>query len=320
MIKRTFLISLVLVLIFLGSFIPFFIYLSTPSLPRNPSITVQKGMTLRAISLKLEENGIIRHSWAFLTYARLMGAAKKLQAGEYHFEEAISPRNVLKRLATGAVTLYKIQLIEGWTTKQFADYLKTLEFIEDPNFSEAFLDLAKDLEGYLLPDTYYFPPEATTKDFLLTLTNEFEKSYGEILQNVATPPTLSKHEIVTLASLIEKETGVDTERSLVASVFYNRLAKGMRLQSDPTIIYGLKNFDGNIRKKDIHNPHRYNTYVHKGLPPGPICNPGKASIIAALQPAQTDYYYFVSKQDGSHYFSKTGREHINAVRKYQLGK
>ncbi|MDZ4225007.1 MAG: endolytic transglycosylase MltG, partial [bacterium] len=155
-------------------------------------------------------------------------------------------------------------------------------------------------------------------DYLTAFVKLFDKNYQKALEGLPSLPAYSQHQIVTLASIIEKETGIDAERPIIASVFYNRMAKGMALQSDPTIIYGLKNFTGDIKKTDIRNPHPYNTYVHAGLPPGPICNPGLASIKAALHPAKTDYFYFVSKGDGTHHFSATAKEHIEAVKFYQL--
>ncbi|MBI4124423.1 MAG: endolytic transglycosylase MltG [Deltaproteobacteria bacterium] len=284
----------------------FFFYIFIPIQPQTAEIAVAEGKTLRQIAEQLEKDGVIRDANAFIAYAALTGGSEKVQAGEYRLAGALSIHRVLDTLVKGEVILHKVQIIEGWTIRQIADYLRMLDFIDDPTFAGEFLELAKEHEGYLLPDTYHFSRQAGPRKYVETFLKAFNDFYPE-----------AKPEIVTLASIIEKETGLEEERPLIASVFYNRLNKRMGLASDPTVIYGLKNFDGNLRKEDLSNPHPYNTYVHAGLPPGPICNPGRASILAALNPAQTDYLYFVSKNDGSHHFSSTLAEHNQAVRKYQ---
>lgn len=283
-----------------------FYYIFVPIQPQTAEITVEEGQTLRQIAQQLERSGVIRNANVFIAYAVLSSRAKKLQSGDYRFDKKISTHRVLEKLVKGEVILHKVQIIEGWTVRQIANYLKTLDFIGDPTFADEFLELAKEHEGYLFPETYRFSKRAAPRDYVETFLKTFRNFYPD-----------PKPEVVTLASIIEKETGLDAERPLIASVFYNRLKKGMGLASDPTVIYGLKNFDGNLRKEDLSNPHPYNTYVHAGLPPGPICNPGRASIQAALNPEQTDYLYFVSKNDGSHHFSSTLAEHNQAVRKYQ---
>lgn len=308
-----------------------FMYVYTPVTPRDPRVSIEKGMSLKQVVGLLSGQGIIEYPTLFRVYAKLAGKGGRIQAGEYLFEKAHSPKDVLERLVSGKVIPLRVSIIEGWNLKQIAGSLDALEFLKDPRgFRQEWLRLAEDpvfagslgipaqsLEGYLFPETYHFPLNASPADFLKAFVKEFEKNYERALRDAPNPP-LPKQQIVTLASIIEKESGVDAERPQVASVFYNRLGKKMPLQSDPTIIYGLQNFDGNIRKEDITNPHPYNTYVHAGLPPGPICNPGLASLKAAMSPAHTDYLYFVSKKDGTHYFSKSLEEHSEAVRKYQL--
>jgi len=213
-----------------------------------------------------------------------------------------------------------------------AFYLSTVDFLNTPDFSETFLQLCEDenfiaglgidaetLEGYLFPETYRVSSNTTPEELIRMMVKTFWILYRqrvEPVRNVDWP--LSK--ILTLASIIEKETGAPEERPLIASVFHRRLEKGIRLQSDPTVIYGLENFDGNLRKVDLLNPHLYNTYFHAGLPPGPIANPGLESLVAAVRPADTQYLYFVSKGDGTHQFSETIGEHNEAVGKYQLRK
>ena len=174
------------------------------------------------------------------------------------------------------------------------------------------------LEGSLFPDTYAVTRATTPQDLVIHMTGNFRKVVAAMITPLAVRIPWNERQILTVASMVEKETGVDAERPIIAGIFYRRLSKGMPLQSDPTVIYGLKNFDGNIRKTDLQNPHPYNTYAHAGLPPGPICNPGLPSLRAAVQPAVTDYLYFVSKGDGTHHFSSTAQQHLEAVRQYQL--
>lgn len=317
--------------LFLAAALSFLIYIHIPHQPKEPKITIEEGLPLREIARRLQSQEIIKHAFPFLIDAKLTGQTKKLKAGDYDFSNKVSLDQVLNKLAKGEVILNKVQIIEGWTLQQIAAHLKSLDFIKDPNFSLEFLRLSKDvnfiqslglkapaLEGYLLPDTYYFSARAAPKDLYQTFVAAFKKFYEAALKELPAPPKLSQHQVITLASMIEKETGKEEERLLIASVFLNRLEKGMFLASDPTVIYGLKNFNGDLTKKDLDNPHPYNTYLHRGLPPGPICNPAQASILAVLKPAQTNYLYFVSKGDGTHYFSSTSQEHAAAVKKYQM--
>ncbi len=330
MIKRFLIVGFSLSALLLGLFTTFWITIHIPARPRESHITLSKGMTLRQIARTLREKGIVRQEWAFIVLAHLMGKSRQLQAGDYLFEKELTPAQVLDLLAKGVVVLYKVQIIEGWTLNQIGHYLSTLPFIQDPGFVPEFLRLAHDrdfidslelhapsLEGYLLPDTYSFSLGSRPKEYLETFVGAFKNYYQELLKETETLPVFSEHETSTLASLIEKETGRDEERGLIASVFYNRLKKKMPLASDPTVIYGLKNFSGNLTKQDLARSHPYNTYLHTGLPPGPICNPGRASLLAALKPTQTDYLYFVSKNDGTHHFSKTVEEHAAAVQRFQ---
>ncbi|MDO8494757.1 MAG: endolytic transglycosylase MltG [Deltaproteobacteria bacterium] len=319
-----------LFVLFLGLLIPFCVHLGKPVSAISPIINIEKGMSLRQISHVLEEQRIVSNGWFFLLYAHLRGKGESIKAGEYDFSETSSPRQVLKRLVKGLVRTYPIQIVEGWSLTEIARSITATGPNRDPTFIAEFSKLTRDknfitslglsvnsLEGYLFPDTYNFNRQETPRDYLRTFVEEFKRNYSALLDEEKPKTFLNQHQIVTLASIIEKETGKEEERPIVASVFYNRLKIGMPLQSDPTIIYGLKNFDGNIRKKDILNPHPYNTYVHRGIPPGPIASPGKNSLRAALFPATTTYLYFVSRNDGTHHFSSTGAEHVKAVQKYQ---
>jgi UPF0755 protein len=194
-------------------------------------------------------------------------------------------------------------------------------FIEaacDPHLAEALGIEGRSLEGYLFPETYHFHKGVTPEQMIRKMVSQFHVVFNSRWIARAKEQGFSVHEVVTLASIVEKETAKSDERPLIASVFLNRLKKRMRLESDPTVIYGIENFDGNITRKDLQSNTPYNTYRIKGLPPGPISNPGKASMEAVLYPTNEPYLYFVSKNDGSHHFSSTFSEHRRMVRKYQL--
>jgi len=330
-VKRIFKVCIFLLLPLLAALSLVFVYLHHPIQPREAVMVVEKGMAFRTVTSHLAKRGIIEYPWFFFLYAHLRGETKYIKAGEYLFSQPVSPLDVLQRLVHGRVNAFKVQIIEGWTLHQIANYLAGLPFIKNPEFKKEFLELTENkdfiqsleinsptLEGYLFPNTYYLYADTPPADYLRNFVKEFQKNYQLATSTLKTIPVYSQNQIMTLASLIEKEAGVEGERSLVASVFYNRLAKGMSLQSDPTVVYGIKNFDGDIKKADLTNPHPYNTYIHAGLPPGPICNPGLASIKAALQPAQTNYIYFVSKGNGTHQFSETIQEHEEGVKRLLL--
>jgi UPF0755 protein len=201
--------------------------------------------------------------------------------------------------------------------------MKETEFISSATDSsfvrEEGID-AETFEGYLFPDTYYFSKDVTSEKIISAMVKKFRSVFTSTYKEQAKKLGLSIHRAVTLASIIEKETGDPEERSVISSVFHNRLKKKMRLESDPTVIYGIKDFDGNIKKRHLKTSTPYNTYQIPGLPPGPIANPGKKAIEAALFPADTDFLYFVSKKDNTHMFSTNIRDHNKAVRKYQLKK
>ncbi|MEJ2039528.1 MAG: endolytic transglycosylase MltG [Desulfosarcinaceae bacterium] len=220
-----------------------------------------------------------------------------------------------------------VTIPEGYTFKQIASELARLGLADE----QAFIDLASDpatvhdfglegetMEGYLFPDTYYFPKGLPAKSIMAKMVERFRQQVPREWSQRARQLGLSLYQVITLASIIEKETGDASERPLISSVFHNRLKKHMRLESDPTVIYGIKNFDGNLTRKHLTTRTPYNTYTIRGLPKGPIANPGRDAIRAALYPAQTDFLFFVSKKDSTHHFSKTIEEHNRAVRKYQL--
>ncbi len=306
-------------------------FLNTPFDPaaENIHFTIAQGQHLSDISTQLEQRSIIANSTYFNYYARFKNADKKLQAGDYVISAADTPKQILNTFLTGRVALSRMTVPEGWDIRQISELLADFvscsqnEFIalcRDPAYVKSFGIPSDSLEGYLFPDTYFFPGDASCKTIISTMVNHFHTVFTPDMDAQADALGFTRHEIVILASIIEKETGDPDERPLIASVFHNRLEKKMRLESDPTVIYGIPDFDGNIKRIHLRTPTPYNTYQINGFPAGPIANPGRHAILAALYPAQSDYLFFVSKKDSTHHFSRTYPEHHQAVRKYQLGK
>lgn len=291
-------------------------------------LTIRPGESFRSIARNLFQKGLIRSPARFRLYARFSGHHRALKAGEYSFRGENSPRQILDRLVEGRVKLYRITIPEGYTVQQIAGLVAAAGLSEKETFAAAANDPerarqkgieAESLEGYLFPDTYHFPRGSALEDILDAMVQRFEAVMTDERRAKAEAIGFSVHEVVTLASIIEKETGEPSERPLISSVFHNRLRKNMRLQTDPTVIYGIPDFDGNLTRKHLRTPGPYNTYLNKGLPPGPIASPGEAAIDAALHPVESDYLFFVSRKDRTHQFSATLEEHRQAVRKYQLG-
>lgn len=289
---------------------------------------VKEGATLKEVAVELERNALIKNNHLFLLWTRLMGYGKDIKAGEYALSADMPPAKILNILRRGAIITHPVTIPEGFTSEQIATLLQDKglvdrdEFIslaKDPEISRRYGMAADGLEGYLYPDTYHFSRGLPALSIIDTMIKRFRQVVGP-LEARAEEIGMKMADVVTLASIVEKETGLGEERPLIASVFLNRLKKKMRLESDPTVIYGLKDFDGNLRKTDLSDRSPYNTYMISGLPPGPIANPGLDSIKAVLYSARTDYIYFVSKNDGSHYFSKTLTEHNKAVGIYQKRK
>jgi UPF0755 protein len=296
----------------------------------QPSATrvfaVAPGETLGSIATRLESEGLVRSAFAFKALARWRDQESALQVGEYSLSPDVAPDEILTRIVQGHVVTYELVIPEGFTVAQIAERVAAAELAE----RDAFLAVARSaaiatsfgvegdtLEGYLYPETYRMPRGLSAEEVARVLVDHFLAQWRN-LEPAAVAAGLSMREVATLGSIIEKETGAPEERPLIASVFLNRIARGMRLETDPTVIYGIPNFDGNIRRRhleDRSNP--YNTYVIPGLPPGPIASPGRASLEAVLKPADSEYLFFVSRNDGTHVFSKTYREHVAAVSRYQ---
>lgn len=289
-------------------------------------IEIAEGTTYNGVSELLEREGLITSRIYFRLLGAWTGNEKNIKPGEYGLHTAMRPMELLDLLVRGKILHYQVVIPEGSTARQIAKLLEAaklteaevfMKVVDDPTLMSEFGIEGESLEGYLFPDTYQFPKRTPPHEIVRRMVTRFQAAYDESLRRRADQLRMTQREVVTLASIIEKETGHPSERGLISAVFHNRLKKKMRLQSDPTVIFALTEFDGNIRKKDLGIPSPYNTYRFIGLPPGPIANPGKEALYAALHPADVDYLYFVSKNDGTHLFSKTLREHNNAVNKHQ---
>jgi UPF0755 protein len=306
------------------------------SAPEDPGqevlFHVEPGDNFDKVAKRLEEQGLITNLQYFRLYARYKKQLESIQAGEFMLNTGWPPPKVLETLVSGRPILYRLALREGltwWETAKVVDEAGHAEYgdfaatIKDPELLRKYDIPFDSAEGFLFPETYLLQ-RPRTKD-ARPIVEMLLKTFWENAKKVwpgERPSPEELRRIVILASLVEKETGAPEERARVAGVFAKRLEKRMLLQCDPTTIYGLGlSFDGNLRRKHLNDPENpYNTYQHPGLPPGPICSPGLDSLLAAKNPEDHDYLYFVSMKDGTHYFSKTLREHNNAVRKYQLGR
>ncbi len=306
-------------------------FIETPCSTREKQITfaITPGQNLRQIAANLENQGLITNQTLFKLYVRYKRAATRLMAGEYQLSAHTPPARILDQLLKGKVRLYRLTIPEGLNMDEIAllvqktNQCAVAEFLSLCRDKEFIKSLAVDshsLEGYLYPDTYFFPKQTPCRQIIRKMVTTFHKIYTKEWATRTKEMGFSVHEIVTLASIIEKETGDASERPLISSVFHNRLKKKMRLESDPTVIYGDKDFDGRIRRRHLKRVTPYNTYQLRGLPLGPIANPGALALVATLYPDTSKYLFFVSKNDTTHYFSKTLAEHNRAVRKYQLNR
>jgi UPF0755 protein len=293
-------------------------------------ILIEQGLGRRAIAERLSSEGVLRFRGPFLFYAYAQ-PGRTLKAGEYVFDRPMTPAEVFSKLERGEVRLYPLVIREGLTRWEIAAEVERLglgtreAFLRATENTGLIRDLApqaKNLEGYLFPETYHFAKPADPNAMVRTMVERFRRVWGE-LQPVASPPQpLGPHELVTLASLVEKETGVAEERGLVAAVFYNRLERRMVLACDPTVIYAERlakggEFDGAINVSDLERESPYNTYRVAGLPPGPIASPGRAALEATLRPPKSDYLFFVSNNQGGHHFAATSREHERNVARFR---
>ncbi len=303
------------------------------SSPQEPGggeeiVRIKSGQGFKSITSQLAEQGIVQHENVFYFWARITGKAQEIQAGHFEVDTSWSVQEILEHLTLGKEKLYRLQIPEGlpwWEVgrileeREVASFEEFREVVHDQDFLEEMGISAPSAEGFLYPETYYLSPsrDVGAERLARIMIDQFWRSTQDLWEDKSFNEV---YEAVKMASLIEKETGVAPERKKISGVFHNRLNENMLLQCDPTVIYGLgKDFEGRLRRKhldDEDNP--YNTYQHRGFPPTPICSPGRASLTAALNPEKHSYYYFVSKNDGTHHFSKTLQEHNRAVYRYQI--
>jgi len=318
-----------------------------PARAEAATVEIPPGAGIVGIKELLAQARIVHDDPRFVLLVKLTGVARQLKAGEYAFAPGMTPRAVLALLLSGRVVQHAITLAEGLTLAQAADVVSSGGW----GSREDFLRLAADsellgrfgvnqatAEGYLFPDTYFFPKRTPLRTVITAMLRRMDRVLAEEgVGNGGTTPSsppppsvpdnetvpavqavaMTRHEVLTLASIIEKETALPGERPLVARVFLNRLRLGMKLQADPTVIYGLAKFGVPLTKADLETETPYNTYTNRGLPVGPICSPGRTAIAAVIHPSLEDYTYFVAQGDGTHYFSKNLDEHNSAVARYR---
>jgi peptidoglycan lytic transglycosylase G len=293
-------------------------------------VTIEPGSGTRTIGQRLIEAGVIRDALTFRAALWRTGRARALQAGEFRFDRPMTPTEVIEKIARGDVYTRRITFPEGLNMREMAriyeqqGFGKAAAFIEaasDPSAVREIDPAAADLEGYLFPETYAVKRDTTAAALVNVMVARFRQLFTAEMRQAGQALELTPRQVVTLASLVEKETAQPAERPIVAAVYLNRLRIGMGMQADPTVIYALQRagrYDGNLRRDDLSFDSPYNTYRYPGLPPGPIASPGLASLQAAVAPAKVDYLYFVSRNDGSHVFARTLDEHNENVRQYQV--
>lgn len=306
----------------------FWLFMRTPgsSIRGTRRVEIQAGTSALSIAQLLHNEGVISDSRQFYLLCSLRKAGSKLKAGEYAFLPLSTPDEVLDRIVNGRVIFHRVTVPEGSTVRDVAKILSQNGLASE----QAIIRLARDtsyvntlelsvssLEGYLFPETYNLRKTQDERSVLKAMVRQFRLHYPEAWQKRSEELGLSVHDVVTIASLVEKEAVVDSERPLIAAVFMNRLERNMPLQSDPTTVYDLPGFSGPITWNELRRDSPYNTYLHTGLPAGPICNPGARSLEAVLYHANVPYLYFVSNNDGTHHFSESYEEHRQAVSRYR---
>jgi UPF0755 protein len=314
-----------LLCLFVLAFIHTCSFLTTPITPPKPvRLDILPGQGAWEISKILQKTGVISHASTFIAIAAFTGKAKHMQAGAYVFEGNHVPLDIMNILFRGKTQRFRITIPEGYTIYQIGEVVSKTGLVPKDRFvtsarskqtTDFFAVRAPSMEGFLFPDTYYLAPHMTPLEIMAKMIERFRGVYTPAMEQRSKALGMSKLEVITFASLIEKEAYATLEKPLISSVFHNRMIRGMHLQSDPSAVYGIDGFTGKIGPDDLLRESPYNTYLHGGLPQGPICNPGIDSIRSALWPAKTDYLYFVSKGDGTHVFSHTLQEHNRAISK-----
>lgn len=289
-------------------------------------VEIPKGAPFGRIVDILYANGAINSKWKFQVLGTAKEFDKTARAGEYQLYSNMTPLQVITKIQSGEVYLHRVTIPEGFTLKQFAAKIEEaglgkaeafMETAKDPKLLEKYDIPANSIEGYLYPDTYYFPKGVSERAIIEVMLRQMQSKFTTEMRGKAADINMSVHEILTLASIVEKETGLASERPTIASVFLNRLARGMRLESDPTAVYGVDLQGGGVTASHVRDDNPYNTYKINGLPPTPIASPGIASIKAVLYPEDTKYFFFVAKGDGGHVFSATYEQHQKAVAEWR---
>lgn len=290
-------------------------------------ITIESGQSVAKISQTLAAKGVITDPFIFRLLVRLKGEGRKIQAGVYRVQGAKSALDILQILVAGKVELAQCTLPEGMTVVEVVDLCaqsglgdkaRYHALLEDESFRQKLNIKVSSLEGYLFPETYRFAPGSSERTVLQVMVKQTQQHLTESLLTAAKKHGLDEFQLLTLASIIQKEAGNEQEMPRISAVFHNRLKRGMMLQADPTVIYGIKDFNGNLTRKDLRTRTPYNTYRMRGLPAGPIANSGLSALHAAAYPEEGNYLYFVATGEGGHYFSRSLKEHNRAVRRYQL--
>lgn len=303
-------------------------FVTTPVLPSQPqAIEIKQGSSFARIALQLQKAGVVSDVRSFSLLARWRNATGQIHAGEYLFEVSATPDQVLDRLVAGDIRKFQITIPEGFNLREIADRLEKTGIGSAKEFlalckNEAFIEelgvKATSLEGYLFPETYTYSSSTTPRQLLRAMVEQLDSHITADLLESAAALDLDRYQLITLASIVQKEAGNLMEMPLISSVFHNRLKLGIPLQADPTVIYGIADFDGNLTRKHLNTPTPYNTYRMRGLPSGPIASPGEFALQAAANPAVGKDLYFVARGDGTHEFNATLKEHNRAVRRYQL--
>lgn len=303
-------------------------FLTTPVIPSQPqTIEIKQGSSFARIAIQLQTAGVVGDVRRFTLLARWRKATSQVHAGEYLFETSATPDQVLARLVAGDIRKFQVTIPEGFNLQVISGRLgKTgvgsaqefLSLCRDEAFIKELGIEATSLEGYLFPETYTYTSSTTPRQLLSAMVEQLDSQITKELLESAAALKLDRHQLITLASIVQKEAGNLMEMPLISSVFHNRLKRGIPLQADPTVIYGVADFDGNLTRKHLNTPTPYNTYRMRGLPPGPIASPGGFALHATANPAEGKDLYFVARGDGTHEFNATLKEHNRAVRRYQL--
>ncbi len=322
-------VTLLICLLMIAGFV--FVFVFFEEYPVSETIRVKTGESIGQIAENLFRNKVINNPFSFKVGTRIFRVERKIKAGFYRFEGETTLYKVIMELTTGRDRLLRLTFPEGLTCHEMFALLAAQHLGKEENYQRLFnqpdglvppeFGQVPTLEGFLFPDTYLFREKASEREILQQMVRQFQKRFNAASRNSSVSQQLTSYERLILASLVEKETSREGERPLVASVFLNRLRIHMKLDCDPTIIYSLMRqgrWDGNIRKSDITMEDPYNTYVHGGLPPGPIANPGAAALYAVFHPEKSNYLYFVSRNDGTHVFASHYSQHLENVRRYQV--